>query len=71
MMNSSAVALSETRYELRFTGLNDRGRGYVFPCDAHGHVDLDGLTDQARANYLFARAVVGKELSAPVVWPAS
>ena len=69
MMESSAVADSETRYELRFTGLFNRGTGYAFPCDAHGHVDVDGLTDRARVNYLFARAVVGTELSAPVVSP--
>ena len=31
----------------------------------HGQVDLDHLSDQARNNYLYARAMVGKELSAP------
>jgi len=32
-----------------------------------GHVNIDELTDRARTNYLFARAVVGTELSAPTV----
>ena len=67
MVKSSPVAAREIRYVLRFTGLFNRGRGYVFPCDAQGHVDVDELTDRARSNYLRARAAVGTELSAPVV----
>jgi len=67
MIPSSAGAPCETRYELRFTGLSDSGREYAFPCDATGHVDIDELTDRGRVNYLYARAVVGKELAAPVV----
>jgi hypothetical protein len=69
MIESSTVAAEEVRYELRFTGLFNRGRGYAFPCDARGHVDIDELTDRGRTNYLFARAVVGTELSAPIVLP--
>ena len=69
MIESSAVAAGETRYELRFTGLFNRGRAYAFPCDAQGHVDIDELTDRARTNYFFARAAVGTELSAPIVLP--
>lgn len=53
------------RYELRFTGLFDPGRGYSFPCDAHGHVDPDRLCERARANYFFARTVIGREFHAP------
>ena len=69
MFESVAVAAGETRYELRFAGLFNRGRGYAFPCDAQGRVNIDELTDRGRSNYLFARAVVGTELSAPVVSP--
>ena len=67
MIESSALARCEARYELRFDGLFKRGRGYAFPCDAQGHVDIDELTDRSRINYLYARAVVGMELSAPIV----
>jgi hypothetical protein len=67
MTGSSAHARREARYELRFGGLFNRGRGYAFPCDAQGHVDIDGLTDRARVNYFYARTVVGSELSAPIV----
>ena len=56
-------------YELRFTGLSNRRHGYAFPCDETGLVDIDELTDRSRTNYFYARTVVGKELSAPVVAP--
>jgi hypothetical protein len=69
MIKSLAVAPTQTRYELRFTDLFKRGHGYAFPCDAQGHVDIDELSDRGRTNYLFARAVVGTELSAPIVSP--
>ena len=54
-------------YELRFRSLFKEGRGYAFPCDAAGHVDMDTLSDRARHCYLYARAVVGNELSMPTV----
>lgn len=56
-------------YELRFQSLFDSGRGYAFPCDPDGHVDLDQLSDRARNNYLYARAMVGRELAVPAVRP--
>jgi hypothetical protein len=54
-------------YQLRFRSLFDAGRGYAFPCDPAGHVDLDQMTDRARNNYLYARAMVGRELAVPAV----
>ncbi|MCM2252832.1 MAG: hypothetical protein NDJ19_10785 [Ramlibacter sp.] len=57
------------RYELRFRPLFDNGRGFVFPCDPEGRVDLDELSEHARINYLYARAVVGRELAEPAVQP--
>jgi hypothetical protein len=56
-----------TRFELRFQSLFDSGRGFSFPCDLRGQVDLDQLSDRARNNYLYARAMVGRELSVPAV----
>ena len=44
-----------------------QGRGYAFPCDANGHVDIDALSDRARSNYFYARTVVGREMSVPAV----
>ena len=58
---------SATRYELRFRSLSNIGRGYAFPCDAEGNVDLDALSNKVRMNYLYARTVVGRDLSCPAV----
>ncbi len=54
-------------YELRFESLFQAGRALAFPCDAKGGVTLDGLSDRALKNYLFARAVVGRQYAMPVV----
>lgn len=64
-----ARRMAPRAYRLCFRSLFDNGRGYAFPCDGEGHVDLDELTDTARTNYLYARAMVGRELSAPAVEP--
>ena len=58
-------------FELRFTSLFDEGRGYAFPCDERGNVDLDVLSERARSNYFFARSVVGRELRTPCVRPCT
>jgi hypothetical protein len=58
---------SSPRFQLRFDSLFQSGRGYAFPCDARGLVDLDGLSERARNNYLFARAMVGRDLATPAV----
>lgn len=58
---------AQADYVLRFQSLFDEGRAYAFPCDADGHVDMDTLSERARNNYLYARAVVGRELAQPAV----
>jgi len=55
------------RYEIRFEPLFNNGRGLAFPCDAGGRVDMDALSERGRNNYLFARAMVGREFVAPDV----
>jgi hypothetical protein len=67
-MNPSTATSS---YQLHYRSLFDPGRGFAFPCDAHGLVDLNGLSERARNNYLFARGMVGKELEFPIVEAAS
>lgn len=54
-------------FRLCFRSLFDSGRGFAFPCDPQGQVDLDGLSERARNNYLYARAMVGRELAVPAV----
>ena len=44
-----------------------QGSGYAFPCDGQGHVDLDALSERARNNYLFARAMIGRDTALPCV----
>lgn len=58
-------------YLLRFRSLFDPGRGYVFPCDPAGRVDIDALSERERLNYLYARTVIGREFTVPDVQPAS
>ena len=58
-------------FQLCFRSLFDPGRGYAFPCDGAGRVDLDGLSEEARNNYLYARAMIGRELAVPEVEPVS
>ena len=67
MNNSATQRGCGSCYELRFDGLFNTGRGYAFPCDAEGQVDIDNLAESARANYLYARTVVGREFFTPVV----
>jgi len=59
--------LTGSTHVLKFESLAHPGRGLAFPCDAAGRVNLDALSDSARQNYLFARAVVGREFHLPTV----
>jgi hypothetical protein len=58
-MNASSHAMM---YQYLF-----RGPSLCFPCDERCQVPLDDLSDQARENYLYARAVVGVEYAYPSV----
>ena len=69
-MNTHLHTKREARYELRFRSLFHEGRGYSFPCDAAGRVDIDALAEKARLNYFYARTVVGREVATPLVLPA-
>ena len=64
-MNDSTLM----QYELRFQSLRNEGRDYAFPCDPKGQVNMDLLSERARNNYFYARAVVGRELAFPAVRP--
>lgn len=67
MSQLSKLSGGQARYELRFASLVDGGRGFAFPCDAHGHVDICDLTEQIRCNFFYARKLIGRELSVPSV----
>ncbi len=54
-------------HALRFRSLFREGRGLAFPCDPQGQVNLDALSRAALNNYLYARAVMGREFAWPSV----
>ncbi|MGM9488301.1 hypothetical protein [Ideonella sp. YS5] len=55
------------QFHIRFRSLFNEGRALAFPCNAQGQVDIDGLSERGRHNYLFARAMVGREFATPNV----
>jgi hypothetical protein len=61
------VDMTPTAYEIQYQPLTDQQGPMRFPCDGQGHVDLDGLSPQAAENYLFARAMVGRDFALPEV----
>ncbi|MBL8312992.1 MAG: hypothetical protein JNK55_04515 [Rubrivivax sp.] len=66
-METSQPAPRPARYALCFQSLSPPRRTLRFPCDARGRVELDGLTEPALRQYLYARVVMGHELAMPRV----
>jgi hypothetical protein len=67
MFAMSSAQSHATTHRLRFESLFDPGRALAFACDARGEVKLDTLSDRARLNYEYARAMVGVEYATPAV----
>jgi hypothetical protein len=59
--------MDHSDYEVCFRSLFHEGRALSFPCDPQGQVDMDSLSETAIENYLFARAMVGREYATPAV----
>ena len=55
------------RYQLRYQSLKWQEKVLAFPCDAQGRVEMNNLSDMARNDYLYARAVVDFEFARPTV----
>ena len=66
-MTTTAAAAANLGYELRFRSLCDEARALAFPCDAQGRVDMDALSPRTLNDYLYARAVIGREFRFPAV----
>lgn len=48
--------------------LSFHGEGcFAFPCDKAGTVEMNGLSDRARNDYLLARVLVGRQFRSPMV----
>jgi hypothetical protein len=69
MQTLPTPSTADQPFELRFTSLFDDGRGYTFPCDARGAVDLDAMSERLRNNYLYVRTLIGRDFAAPAVLP--
>ncbi|SCK32370.1 hypothetical protein VAR608DRAFT_2819 [Variovorax sp. HW608] len=54
-------------YQLRYQSLKRQEKVLAFPCDAQGRVEMNSLSDLARNDYLYARAVVDFEFARPTV----
>ena len=67
MTPNAQVRFADLAFELRFDPLIDDQAALTFPCDAHGHVDLDELCDRSRRDYLFAHTLIGRHFTMPVV----
>jgi hypothetical protein len=59
--------MTQACYEIQYQSLTDQNGLMRFPCDGQGHVDLNDLSPQAAENYLFARAMVGRDFALPAV----
>lgn len=65
-MGATQVVCGDS-YELRFASLFNPGRGLSFTCNSSGEVNIDALSERGRANYLYARAMIGREFAFPAV----
>lgn len=64
---ATGIESAPSSFQLCFRSLFQSGRGFVFPCDHKGQVSLDTMSERARNNYFYARAMVGRELTPPAV----
>jgi hypothetical protein len=64
---ATALIAEGSGFELRYESLFTPGRALAFPCNERGLVELDALSEPALRNYLYARAVVGREFALPAV----
>jgi hypothetical protein len=59
--------MTHLSYEIYYRPLAGAQSTLRFPCDGQGHVDLDELSPEAVENYLFARAMAGRDYARPAV----
>jgi hypothetical protein len=70
-MNTATAPVAAGRHHLCFRPLAAETAPLSFRCDAAGRVDLDALDRRERLDYLYARALIGRDFARPcVVAPA-
>jgi hypothetical protein len=67
-MDTSSKPVPPRLFDLVFVPLH-HGCSFAFPCNETGVVEMNDLTEQARNNYLLARALVGRDFQVPSVVP--
>jgi hypothetical protein len=65
----SATVTEVFKHQVCFRPLTNTWPSMEFPCDALGRVDLDILSPAEKNDYLFARAMMGRDYAAPAVRP--
>ena len=60
-------AAAKSHVELRFLPRFADLRCLTFPCNTAGHVEIDQLSEHERIDYLFARALRGRDYSLEIV----
>jgi hypothetical protein len=60
---------SSCEHQLLYAPLFHHGRGVSIPCDEHGEVHMDDLSEHLKNAYLGARALVGREYALPIMAP--
>jgi hypothetical protein len=66
-MNTATAPVDVGRHHLCFRPLAAATAPLSFRCDAAGTVDLDALDRRERLEYLYARALVGRDFVRPCV----
>ena len=64
---AAPTCFADLAFELHFEPLVDEQLPLSFPCDADGRVDLDGLCDRSRRDYMFAHTLIGRHFTMPVI----
>ena len=67
----TAARSFHTRFQVHYRSLRREHTGFAFPCDEQGRVEIDALTERVRNDYLYARAMVGRETAPPALVRAS
>lgn len=57
------------KFQLRFNALYEQGKGYTFPCDKDGKVDISSMSASEIESYALVHVLTGLEYSYPVKEP--
>lgn len=66
-MSSAVSTRQEHVYQVCFPPYIYRPRAVSFPCNARGEVDLNGLSEAGRRDYLFGRVMMRLRCLDPLV----